>query len=356
MDLLLDALARPESLPDWSLTRWEPLIDQARRAKLLARIACLLEEQGLLCKVHRQPAAHLEAVLRVAARQRSEVRWEADRIRRALADVDLPVILLKGAAYIAAALPCSRGRLLSDIDILVPRERLAEAEGALFHHGWITTHLDAYDQRYYRTWMHELPPMQHVSRQTVLDVHHSIAPPTSRYRVNAAALFGAAQALADHQGLRTLASVDIVLHSATHLILESEFENGLRDLVDIDDLLRFFGTDNAFWPELAKRAAELNLGRALYLAVDLASRVLGTPIPETFYQALRPHAPSMIVRVPLAKLFEAAMHPQLPSCSGAGAGVARWLLYVRGHYLRMPMRLLVPHLMRKGWRQGAASP
>jgi hypothetical protein len=28
-------------------------------------------------------------------------------------------------------------------------------------------------------------------------------------------------------------------------------------------------------------------------------------------------------------------------------GLARWLLYVRGHYQRMPLRLLVPHLVRK---------
>jgi hypothetical protein len=31
-------------------------------------------------------------------------------------------------------------------------------------------------------------------------------------------------------------------------------------------------------------------------------------------------------------------------------GFARWLLYVRGHYRRMPLRLLVPHLVRKAVR------
>ena len=43
-----------------------------------------------------------------------------------------------------------------------------------------TTHHSAYDQRYYREWMHELPPLLHVRRQTALDVHHAIAPETAR--------------------------------------------------------------------------------------------------------------------------------------------------------------------------------
>ena len=50
------------------------------------------------------------------------------------------------------------------------------AEAALMLDGWASGHRSAYDQRYYRTWMHELPPMQHIQRGTVLDVHHAIAP------------------------------------------------------------------------------------------------------------------------------------------------------------------------------------
>jgi len=30
-------------------------------------------------------------------------------------------------------------------------------------------------------------------------------------------------------------------------------------------------------------------------------------------------------------------------------GPARWLLYVRGHALRMPLHLVLPHLLRKAW-------
>ena len=34
--------------------------------------------------------------------------------------------------------------------------------------GWATTHHSPYDQRYYRTWMHELPPLRHAVRGSIL--------------------------------------------------------------------------------------------------------------------------------------------------------------------------------------------
>jgi hypothetical protein len=46
-------------------------------------------------------------------------------------------------------------------------------------------------------------------------------------------------------------------------------------------------------------------------------------------------------------LLKRALQPQHPSCRDTLTRLARGLLYVRGHALRMPPRLLLPHLMRK---------
>ena len=56
--------------------------------------------------------------------------------------------------------------------------------------GWATTHHDPYDQRYYRRWMHELPPMLHIRRMTLLDVHHAIVPATADLKPSSEALAG----------------------------------------------------------------------------------------------------------------------------------------------------------------------
>jgi hypothetical protein len=109
------------------------------------------------------------------------MRWEISRIQRALASVDTPIIFLKGAAYLMSALANAKGRLSSDIDILVAKNMLPQVESALIEHGWEPIKLADYDQLYYRTWAHELPPLRHRDRNTVVDVHHTILPLTAGF-------------------------------------------------------------------------------------------------------------------------------------------------------------------------------
>ena len=232
----------------------------------------------------------------------------------------------------------------------MPRERLARVETVLLSKGWAFSKLDAYDQRYYRQWMHELPPMHHTRRHSSLDVHHNILPSTAVVTPDARLLLEAARPLAHDPRLAVLAPADMVLHSATHLFFDGELEHGLRDLVDLDALLRHFGSDEAFFPSLAQRAEQLGLGRPLYYAAWNCRRFLRTPLPEAWLQALAAQAPARPGRDFMQACFDRALQPDHASCRDAFSGLARWLLYVRSHALRMPLRLLLPHLAHKAWR------
>ena len=75
--------------------------------------------------------------------------------------------------------------------------------------------------------------------------------------------------------LRVLCPADMVLHSATHLFHNEDLSQGLRDLADLDSLLRHFGQEPGFWEELPRRAAELDLARPLYYGLRYATRVPG---------------------------------------------------------------------------------
>jgi len=66
-----------------------------------------------------QPRLHLLAARAHAAKHERTLRWEVNRIGHALAEIGVRVVLLKGAAYLMAGLPGSRGRVVSDTDILV---------------------------------------------------------------------------------------------------------------------------------------------------------------------------------------------------------------------------------------------
>jgi hypothetical protein len=43
--------------------------------------------------------------------------------------------------------------------------------------------------------------------------------------------------------------------------------------------------------------------------------------------------------------------PDHESCNDRWTGLARWLLFVRSHWLKMPVHLMVPHLLRKAFRR-----
>lgn len=339
MTLVVQALAEPQALPSWPLPRWELLVRQARSADLLSRLALSLEDLGLLEEVPAAPRAHLAAARTVWLAQEEAVRREVAQIQRALARSGVEPILLKGAAYLYAGLPVARGRMFSDIDILVPRSALPEVEAALMLAGWATTHHDPYDQRYYREWMHELPPMQHVRRQTVLDVHHTLVPLTARLKPDAGKLIAAAVPVAGHPGLKVLAPADMVLHAAAHLFMNEELSHGLRDLTDLDSLLRHFA-GQAFWPGLERRAAEMDLQAPLACALRYAHRMLGTPVP--------PHPVESRL---LDALYLRALQPDHPSAVDRWTPLARWLLYVRAHWMRLPPGRLARHLAVKALRR-----
>ena len=349
MALLVDALQHPECLGVLRPGQWDLLIRQARQADVLARLAAGAQHAGCWHAIPPQPRMHLASARQLALRQHTELRHEVLEIERALQPVGLPVVLLKGAAYALAGLHASRGRRVSDVDILVPRERLADVESALMMAGWVSTNRDAYDQRYYRTWMHELPPLRHMRRGSVLDVHHAILPLTARFKPDTQALLRSSVAVAGREGIRVLCRADMVLHSAAHLFHEGELEMGLRGLVDLDALLREFAQAPDFWDGLVQRARLLDLEWPLFQAIRYTGSVLQTPVPARVVAPLQQRLSVSPWRLRwMDALYLRALRPDHASVSDAWTPLARWALYLRGHWLRMPPGLLVVHLLRKG--------
>lgn len=342
---LLGPSPQPQRL---SLAEWDLVVRQARRANVLARIAALVQAHGKWNAVAPAPRQHLASALALATRQQRELRFEVAQIARALQPTGLPVVLLKGGAYALAGLQASLGRMVSDVDILVPRERLVDVETALMMAGWVQTNHDAYDQHYYRTWMHELPPMRHLQRGTVLDVHHALVPATARVRPSTRRLLQAAQALPGQPGVCVLAPADMLLHSAAHLFHESDFAQGFRGVVDIDALLREFSAVPGFWPDLLERAAVLGLQWPLHHALRYAQAITQTPVPASTMAALAPGVGQQAWQHRLRDaLYLRTLRPDHASTADAWTPLARGLLYLNGHRLRMPLHLLLPHLLRK---------
>lgn len=347
--LLLKVMRDLSCVKNLALNEWDMLVRQARGANMLPTLASALAQCGLLESVPHQPQLHLVAALKLVRRQEIAMRWEVQCIKRALTDFGGKIVLLKGAAYLMANMPFAKGRKFSDVDILVPEENIELVESELMLSGWQSGGHDAYDQRYYRRWMHEIPPMRHVKRGATIDVHHNILPKSAKTKVSIDLLLENAEPLASDANLWILAPIDMFLHSATHLFHEGNFEKGLRDLFDLDYLLRDLIKQELVSEQLVARASELGLARYMFYGLRYCSTIIGTPIPSDVLLKSRIGKPNFLVLAVVDLLYVRALEPTHRSRNSFSVKVARFLLYVRAHYLRMPLYLLSYHLLRKAF-------
>lgn len=348
--LLLRVLTRPASATQLTFDEWDLLVRQARSIDMLARLYVKLREVLELEILPEKPLKHLVWAYKVTQRHQNAIRREVEGLAEALEPLGEPIVLLKGAAYCYSSLPPSEGRLFSDIDILLPEAVLPAAESLLEGQGWLSTHLEEYDQKYYRRWMHELPPLKHGQRQTELDVHHAILPKTAKVRPSSPLLLSRVLVLEPDMNLFRLSNEDIILHSATHLFFDGEMQHGLRDLEDIACLCKSFCKQSADWEALLYRAQALELTFPLFYAMHYCNKWFEIDIPtEVLQQSKSMLGASCVRRAFMLWLFDRGLLPDHSSCYDRWTGFARWVLYIRSHYLKMPAHLLVPHLLYKSF-------
>lgn len=340
--LFVRAWRTPSSATELDERAWEQLVAEGRRTQLLGRLAARLGDAGVLAHIPRGAQKALASESLLAEHETRVIRWEAACLARVLADVCDNLILLKGAAYMAEALPVSRGRLSSDVDILVPRERLDAVEQALLAHGWAHVKLEPYDQLYYRQWTHELPPLQHTERETFVDVHHAILPITSRLQPDVHRLRTLARPARDGSRWKVLAPEHMVIHSAVHGFHDGELGNPLGDILDIHQLVTEFTARDASFPStLLAEGRLLGVDVPLGHALRAASRWLGPMHP-----ALEVLAPSAQARL-VDRAVDMMVLRSLSATGNLRSAAAGLGLYMRSHWLKMPPLLLARHLTVK---------
>ena len=136
-----------------------------------------------------------------------------------------------------------------------------------------------------------------------------------------------------------------------------DVESMVRDLVDIDALLRHYAAAAVdFWPRLIERAQRLELARPLWYALQAARRWLDTPLPPQVDAWIKRTRPPWVLRRAFGALAARTLPPVDPD------GEPRWrdalaakLLEARAAWLRMPPPLLAYHAAHKLWRSWRAT-
>jgi len=353
--LLIDALACPAGCAEFEPAAWDLLVRTARSARLLGTLAARVDGAGVTTRIPETVAGHLRAAMAEALYLRQMSLRQLSLIAETLRPLSIPVLALKGSAYILAGLPCAEGRFPRDVDLMVERGRLDEVERALVAAGWTFSKTDAYDQRYYREWSHELPPMRAPTLPLELDLHHTILPPIGRLRPDATRLIADSVPVSG-AAFRVLRPVDQVLHAAVHLFQDSDCVGKLRDLVDIDSLLRDFAArfGETFWRQLIDSASAHGLGRPLWYALYFCRGWLGTPMPDDFLAAAARFRPSALPRSLVVWSVGRVLSPVHPdSETSLSRRFAAAALEFRALWLRMPPWLLAYHAASKLRRSAA---
>lgn len=323
LNLLTRALADPQSVLTYGGAEWTALLTMAKAERLAGSLGHRLAGLDLPAEVQEV----LSAAMDNAEVGRTHALWEVEMARRALGDV---FVLLKGSAFVAAGLDAGRGRQIGDLDILVLHSKLGTVEAELLGAGWEWVKSDPYDDAYYRRWMHELPPLIHRDRDRMIDVHHTILPLTSRPTPDAAALIDASVELGN--GLRVLSPEDMIVHAVAHLLADGDLSGGLRNLWDIDRLLREFGGAD-FFERLLARSRIHGLERETRRALRLTERLYGTPVPAG--------------RAVFTDRFYLARFLARDGWGRETRRLLRLAFYIRSHWLRMPPLMLARHLWTK---------
>lgn len=347
LQALLSLLKQPMSACELALADWEAVIRLARTARLHATLGHrLAASPSLWADIPGQARGHLLAAMNFAAWRRQLLDEELRRLAELL-PVHVDVVLIKGAAYHAQGLPLGAGRISADIDLLVRRDDLDAAEAALVDGGWSSTVSDEYDQRYYREWSHELPPMRAEGRAFEIDLHHGIAPVTSHCRPDPPALWASRSRLPGSRYF-VLDPADQLIHAVVHLFQDTELDVRLRDLVDIDAMLRALPSEDGALRTLASRVSQFGADRLFWYALSACQRWLGTPVPS----GLWPEPPSRIAQEAMNWILPRTLLPRLPEEGpGLDGTLAGMLAQLRYHGMRMPLGLLLRHGLAKGWRR-----
>ena len=332
MTSLLDVLRNPELAPRLGRDDWLSVLACAQRNQVIGQLGDMIRRAGHFDSVPDAAKRRFDLATHTSGQRSAVAQWEALTLRQAV-DASIPIVLIKGVAYAACNDANAAGRSFSDIDLLVHKQHLEAVESAAISLGWQPSNTDEYDTRYYRQWMHELPPMTHVRRRTVIDLHHGILPLISRVRVATPKLFD--DAVPVGEGLYALSAIDRVIHCAVHTVVDGEAENTLRGLLDLHLLTAQHAATAEQLAALASRAKSLGVANIALPALDAANLVFRPDLAPPVRSASR-----------VAGWLQSAA---VQSATGAKLSktIASMALLAHSHWIKMPLPTLIPHLIHK---------
>jgi hypothetical protein len=289
--------------------QWACLVDEAIRHELAELTYRLLADGPLSGTISAQVRERLGSRYRASAFRNAVILRRTSEMATALSRAGIPLILLKGVYLARFVYPEPALRSMADVDLLVPRDRLADAERALLDFGFGPTPRP--DVTQFCAWSHHLAKL-YKEGAPVVELHWNIERPTSPFRIDLAGLWARArEETLEGIVIRVLSPEDQLLHLTLHAAHHHEFNrSALKALVDIAAVVAKHSAE-LDWAALAERANDWLVSGYVYTTLRLVGEILGTPIPGEVFRSLR-HEPGDEAVVAVARRYILMSPVELP--------------------------------------------
>ncbi|MCB9667537.1 MAG: nucleotidyltransferase family protein [Myxococcales bacterium] len=205
-----------------------------------------------------------------------------DEVRAELERLGIPLLFLKGAAFLDTLYPDLAERAMCDIDVLVPARDMSRAARVLLAMGFRRSGPDkrpaTYHEHYEWVYLRDEPfPI-------TLELHRAFCQ-SQRHPIDYDALFGRAVVYHSHsRQIPTLCAEDSLLYVALHEAMHSFAIDGRS----AEDVRRIIAGWHPNWGLVVSRAKEWHMTLALYVCLCASVRQQNAEVPSHVMDALRP--------------------------------------------------------------------
>jgi len=208
---------------------------------------------------------------------------ELGRVLAVIENLDVPVMLLKGACLLETVYADSFDRPMCDLDLLVSEKDIGRVSQKLMDNGY---RLDSHN------WGNHLVFIRNDSDVSIpVELHWELfntKHPFHRYALKVKAddfRKDAVSLMAEGHKVLMMAPEHLLIYQSLHLVNE-RYANE-KWILDIDKIVRYYA-ERLNWDLLVDRSREYRVQKALWYALNAARERYGTPLREGVMERLLP--------------------------------------------------------------------
>ncbi len=305
---LLRGEARP-NVPPLTDRQWACLAQEATRHGLRALTYRLVADGPFADQVPSDVRDKLRSSYVSGASRNAVLFRQTAQMVKELSARGIPVMLLKGM-HLSRFVYAEPGlRSMADVDLMVRREHLAEADQLFVELGFGPVPRPDVDE--YCTRTNHLARL-HKAGSPVVELHWSIEKPISPFRIDLDGMWARSQTVTlEGVQVHILSPEDLLLHLALHGTYHHRLDHApLKGLVDVNAVVVKHAS-SIDWQKLTERANAWGASGFVYSTFRLTTEILGTPFPPSTLGSL-PHQRADDDVVEVARRFILMPRLELP--------------------------------------------